>query len=196
MKAKRFKAVARDNARYMEIPFTWPTMLFNNPKVEERVNEIKNRFPGQLSFYGISTLHGGYGAMTFQMNKQYVFDQVESGNFHKFKESTKFGRKFKESIDDELVDTFDTYDEFEALGDELEAKYKKCKYAEAEMYVDDDGSYTIAVRIDTDHKDESKEMNRFLVQQSRKHHWRLEKEPNIYDSVRERRVDEFYLYVI
>ena len=96
--------------------------------------------------------------------------------------------KFKES--------FDTYDEFEALGDELEAKYKRCKYAEAELYVDDEGSYTIAVRIDTDHKAESKEMNRFLTQQSRKHHWRLVKEPDIYDPYRERRVDEFYLYVV
>ena len=112
-----------------------------------------------------------------------------------FNESTKkFGKKFKESIDDD--EFFDTYDEFEALGDELEAKYKRCKYAEAELYVDDEGSYTIAVRIDTDHKDESKEMNKFLVQQSKKHHWRLVKEPDIYDPVRERRVDEFYLYVV
>ena len=112
----------------------------------------------------------------------------ESGNLFK----TNKGKvlKFKESSG-----IADTYDEFDALADELEAKYKKCEYVETELYVDDEGSYTIEVRIDTEHKDESKEINRFLVQQCKKHHWRLEKEADIYDPVMERRVDVFNLYV-
>jgi len=139
--------------------------------------------------YRYTIVHTRHDDWQFEVSSSVLKKRKPIRKGRMFKEfSKKFGKKFKES--------FDTYDEFEALGDELKAKYKRCKYAEAELYVDDDGSYTIAVRIDTDHKDESKEMNRFLTQQSRKHHWRLEKEPDIYDPVRERRVDEFFLYVV
>ena len=152
----------------------------------KKLNITKERFEKSRYFTN------KYGKLEYVSESGKIF-KTNKGKVLMFKESAKkfgkkFGKKFKESVD--------TYDEFEALGDELEAKYKRCKYAEAELYVDDEGSYTIAVRIDTKHKDESKEMNRFLIQQSRKHHWRLEKEPDIYDPVRDRRVDEFYLYVV
>ena len=97
-----------------------------------------------------------------QFNKSRYF----KNKYGKLEYVSESGRLFKTNKGKVLMfkESFDTYDDFEALGDELEAKYKRCKYAEAELYVDDEGSYTIAVRIDTDHKAESKEMNRFLTQ--------------------------------
>ena len=94
-------AAARDDADYIAIGFAGS--IYDSPKAKAIIEKVKNMYPEQLVFSGISTLNRGKGEVTFEVNKEYVFDLV--GSKPAMESSKKLakesGRKFvKESTGD------------------------------------------------------------------------------------------------
>ena len=63
-------AAARDDADYIAIGFAGS--IYDSPKAKAIIEKVKNMYPEQLVFSGISTLNRGKGEVTFEVNNKYA----------------------------------------------------------------------------------------------------------------------------
>ena len=88
-------AAARDDADYIAIGFSGS--IYDSPKAKAIIEKVKNMYPEQLVFSGISTLNRGKGEVTFEVNKEYVFDMV--GSRPAMESSKKFNESYENVMD-------------------------------------------------------------------------------------------------